>query len=187
MPLPQQVINQLSREPEKTPGWSAGILLFSSVLLIIVFVIYFFMTLIYAPQLNASLAAVQGKVATLDQSIASGDEAALVAFYSQVVNLRTVLGNHIVFSQFFEWLQRSTESNVSFTQMSFSSGSQVTLTGTARTEADINEQVAIFESSPNVAKFTISNITQTAGTSQWAFSATLIMNSSLYIASSSTQ
>lgn len=180
MPLPQQVINQLSHDNEKTPGWSSGVLLFSAILFVVVLLIYGFLTFFYGPQLNGNLNTLQGKVATLDQSIASGNETQLVAFYSQVVNLQTVLNNHIAFSQFLTWLQQNTEANISYSQLSFSSGGQISFSGSAPSEADINQQVAIFESSPEVEKFTISNVAASGGTGVWTFSATLIMNPSIF-------
>jgi hypothetical protein len=181
MPLPQQVINQLSHDNENTPGWSSGVLLFSSILLGLVVLIYLFLLLFYGPQLNSSLGSLQSKVATLDQSIASGDETQLVSFYSQVVNLQTVLNNHTSFAQFLDWLQQNTESNISYSQLSLSSGSQISLSGSAPTEADVNQQVAIFESSPEVEKFTISNVAESGVSGAWTFSATLIMNPSVFL------
>lgn len=184
MPLPQQVINQLSRDPAETPGWSFGVISFSALILVIVVVVYFFLAFIYAPYLNNNLTNVQGKIAALDQSIASGDETQLVNFYSQVVNLRSVLANHILFSQFFDWLAANTEANIHYSQFSFSSGDQITLAGLATTEADINQQVAIFEASPAVQKLAISNIGLSNSNGLWTFSATLLMKSSVWTASS---
>ncbi len=184
MPLPQQVINQLSREPAETPGWSFGVISFSAALLVIVIIIYAFLSFVYEPYLNNSLTAVQGKIATLDQSIASGDETQLVNFYSQVVNLRSVLAHHILFSQFLDWLAANTEANVHYSQFSFASGDQITLAGVAATEADINQQIAIFEASPEVQKLTVSNIGLSNSNGSWTFSATLLMNPSVWPASS---
>ncbi len=185
MPLPQQVINQLSREPAETPGWSFGVIFFSAILLAIVVVVYCFLVFVYGPYLNAALTSVQGKIAALDQSIASGDETQLVNFYSQVVNLQYVLANHIVFSRFFDWLAANTEAIVHYTQFSFSSGNQVTLSAIAATEADVNQQIAIFESSPVVQKMVVSNVEVANAAGSWTFSVSLSMDPSVLTASSS--
>lgn len=183
MPLPQQVISQLSKDPETTPGWSSGVLIFSGVLLLVVIIIYFFLTIIYTPHLNANLNDVQNKIATTDQSIASGQEAQLVAFYSQAINLQALLANHVRFSQFLNWLSQNTQANVWYTAFSFSPGNQVTLTGSAKTEADISQQVALWEASPEIKKMAVSNVAVSGQTGLWSFSATLAMNAAIFTTS----
>jgi hypothetical protein len=184
MPLPQQVINQLSREPAETPGWASSVILFSTMLFAIVIAAYLLMVFVYGPYLNNSLTAVQGQVATIDQSIASGDETNLVNFYSQIVNLRSVLGTHIAFSQFFDWLAANTEANVYYSQLSFASGNEITLSGVGRSESDVTQQIAIFESSPAVEKIAVSNVGLSNTNGLWTFAATLLMNPSLWASSS---
>jgi hypothetical protein len=186
MPLPQQVINQMSRDSEKTPGWSSGVLFFSLGLLALVVAIYFFLLGFYGPYLGGQLSGLESQVATANQSIASGDETQLVSFYSQVSNVQTLLKNHIVFSQFLSWLEQSTVASVYYTQFSFSSGTQVTLTGSALTEGSITQQIAIFESSPAVKKTIVTNISASQQTGIWSFSVSLVMNPSLFIASTPT-
>src|ERR1035441_315975 len=112
MPLPQQVINQLSREPSETPGWSGGILLFSGALLLIILAVYFGMIFAYEPYLNGEISSVQSQIATLGQTISPGDQANLIAFYSQIANLQSLLHNHVIFSQFLSWLEQNTEAHV---------------------------------------------------------------------------
>ena len=182
MPLPQQVINQLASEPAQTPGWSSGVIFFCAGLLIVVLAIYFGMTLGYEPYLNSQIASTQSQVATLSQSIPSQDQAGLIAFYSQISNLKTLLKQHILFSQFLSWLEQNTEANVYYASFSFASGNQITFTGNAKTEADINEQAAIFQSSPQVEKFSLSNVgVSSAGGGGFQFSGTLLMNPSVFI------
>lgn len=171
----------MSQEPAKTPGWSSGVLSFSAMILVVIVGIYFALVA-YGSVLNGKVSSVQSQVASLDQSIASGDQAQLVAFYSQIVNLQSVLRNHVLFSQFLTWLQSNTEVNVYYTQMSFASGNQVTLSAVARTEADVNQQIAIFESSPLVAKVGISSVANSNTTGLWAFTVVLVMQPSVFVA-----
>jgi hypothetical protein len=58
----------------------------------------------------------------------------------------------------------------------------------AASEADVNQQVAIFENSPEVSSVTVPNVTapQLLGNG-WTFSVTLIMNPSVFEASSQSQ
>jgi Tfp pilus assembly protein PilN len=181
MPLPQQVINQLSREPAETSGWSAGVVFFSGALLVVVLIIYFAMTLGYEPYLNSQISSVENKINTLSQSISSQDQTNLLSFYSQISNLQTLLSQHVFFSQFLSWLDSNTEANVSYTSFSFSSGNEISLTATASSEADINEQIAIFQGSPEVENVAISNVGAATGSGGgFQFSATLLMNPSVF-------
>ncbi len=184
MPLPQQVINQLSREPAETPGWSVGVMFFSAGFLIILLLIYFGMTLAYEPYLNGQISSVNNKTQTLSQSISSPDQANLLTFYSQIANLQMLLKHHIVFPQFLSWLGQNTEANIYYSSFSFSSGNELTLTGNAKTESDINQQIAIFQVSPEVQKVVVSNINPASTGGGLQFSATVLMNQSIFIASS---
>lgn len=186
MALPQQVINQLSQEPTATPGWSSGVILFSGALLLVTVGTYFFMTLGYEPYLNSQISDTQNQIAQLAQKISPDDQANLITFYSQIANLQSLLGKHVLFSQFFAWLGQNTESNVYYSQFAFASGNQITLTGLAKSEADVNEQVAIFEASPEVQKTAVSNVQLSATTGLWQFAATLIINPSIFIAQKPT-
>lgn len=185
MPLPEKVIEQLGREPSETQGWAIGAFLFSGGILFLFLVIYFGLTLGYAPYLQSQLTATQNKVSALDNSISTGDQSQLVNFYSQIANLQALLRNHTLSSQFFSWLEKNTEANVSYQSLAIVSGDQVTLSGMAKSEADINQQIAIFENSPEVSSVTVSNVAapQLLG-GGWSFSATLIMDPSVFLSSS---
>lgn len=164
----------------------SGLLLFSGALLVIALAFYSALMFFYGPYLNNQLVALQNKVATADQSIASGDEAQLIAFYSQVINVQSLLATHTSFSSFLVWLQANTEANVYYSQFSFTGGNQLAVTGFAVSEADVNQQVAIFESSPAVESVTISNVGVVNGSNQWTFSASLTLNPSFFTAVSAT-
>ncbi len=191
MPLPQQVVNKLTQEPVTTPGWSAGVLMFSASILAVMVLIYFGITLIYSPYLSSQTAATQGKINTLAQSISSGDEAQLAAFYSQTSNLRTLLGNHITFSRFLGWLSANTEANIYYSNFSYSLGGQIDVMGGAPNESDINQQIAVFQSSPEVKSVTVSNVSfspasgagAVAVPAGWRFSAILVMNPDIFSSS----
>jgi hypothetical protein len=182
MPLPQQVINQLSQERADTPGALSGVLIFTGIIFLIAVAAYFGLMFVYQPILGNQLTAIQEKISTVDQSISSNDQAGLVAFYSQMVNVQSLLTNHVLFSQFLTWLQQNTEANVYYTQLSFSSGNQITLTAYAATQADAVQQIAIFESSPEVQSVIIPNVAVSGSNGFYTFSATLVMNPALFVA-----
>jgi hypothetical protein len=88
-------------------------------------------------------------------------------------------------SQFFSWLESNTEANVYYQSLTVTAGDQIALSGAANTEADVNQQVAIFENSPEVSSVSISEVSAPSlpgGT--WSFTVTLIMDPSVFLASS---
>lgn len=186
MPLPQQVINQLSREPAKTPGWSGGVIFFSGALFIVTLLIYFGMTLAYEPYLNGKISGVETQIDTLGQTISPQDQTNLITFYSQISNLQSLLQNHVLFTQFLSWLEQNTEVNISYSSLSYVSNGQVTLAATAQSEADINQQIAIFQSSPQVESVVVTDINQNPQTGTYQFSAMLTMDPSIFVASSTS-
>ena len=175
MALPQQVIDKLTLEPSATPGWSVSLLLFTGGIFVFTLLIYVGLAYGYEPYINGQITQLQGQVTTIAQSISSADQANLVTFYSEITNVKSTLANHVIFSNFLSWLQTNTEANIFYPQMSFSGGTQVTLSGFAKNESDVNQQLAIFESSPAVKSVTISGIALQNTSGLWQFTAILTM------------
>ena len=179
MPLPQQVIDRLTHDAPKTPGWSAGILLFSAGLLVIALAVYFGITLFYTPYVNNQISSVNAEINAAASAISPTDQTNLVAFYSEIANVQSALANHVYFSHFFTWLEQNTEANVYYTRFTFSSGNQIGLSAVAASEADVNQQMAIFEASPEVSQATISTVSLLQANNTWQFTVTLVMNAPL--------
>jgi hypothetical protein len=185
MPLPEKVIEQLGREPSSgTRGWAVGALLFSGGLLFLALVLYFGLTYGYQPYLQSQLTAAQTQVTGLNNSISSDQQVQLIDFYSQIANLQTLLQNHVLASQFFSWLEKNTEANVYYQTFSLTSAHEVSLTGVANTEADVNQQLAIFENAPGVVSASVSDVTAPQSLQGgWDFTVTLAMSPSIFLAS----
>jgi hypothetical protein len=185
MPLPEQVVEQLRKEPAKTQGWAWGAILFCGGVLFLAALIWAGLLFGYEPYLESQLAATQKQVTVLDNSVSPADEAQIVDFYSQAANLQTLLANHVLSSQFFSWLEQNTEANVYYQSLGLSQGGVVTLAGNALSEGDVNQQIAIFENSSEVTAVNVSTVTapQSSG-APWTFSMTLTMSPSLFLSSS---
>ncbi len=178
MALPEQVIERLSKESPRTPGWSFGLLAFSGGILFIALLIYFGLSFGYEPYLDSRIAQLKAQMDTLAKSISTGDMAKFTAFYSEITNLKAALGGHVVFSRFLLWLEKNTEANVYYSRLTFSSGDQIVLSVIAPTEADVNQQVAIFEAAPEVKSVELSAVSLSPAGGQWQFNVTLIMDPS---------
>ncbi|MGC9598806.1 MAG: hypothetical protein ABSE18_00245 [Minisyncoccia bacterium] len=176
MALPEQVIERLSKESPQTPGWSVGLLAFSGGILLIALLIYFGLAFGYEPYLDSRIAQLDAQMDTLAKSISAGDMAQFTAFYSEITNLKAALGTHVVFSRFLLWLEKNTEANVYYSRFTFSSGNQIVLSAIAPTEADVNQQVAIFEAAPEVKSVNLSAVSLSPTGGQWQFTVTLIVD-----------
>lgn len=187
MALPQQVIDRLTREPPETPGWSFGLLTFSGGILAIALAVYLGLLFGYEPYIDSQIAQSNAQIATLSKAISSNDQASFDTFYSEIANVQTVVQNHIVFSNFLSWLEANTEANVYFSQFSFSSEDRITLTGSGKSEADVNQQIAIFEAAPAVKTASVTSVALASSGGGWQFSISLIMDpSQVFHQSSST-
>jgi hypothetical protein len=187
MALPQKVVDQMGRDTAGTPGWAIGALLFSGGLFFLSLVIYFGIVDGYEPYLQGQIATTQAQISSQNTSISASDQTQLINFYSQISNLEGILKNHVVASQFFTWLEKNTEANVYYQNLSLASGDRVTLGGTAKTEADVSQQMAIFENSPQVSAVTISGVGASTIPGQGlVFTVTLNMAPSVFAAATST-
>lgn len=187
MALPEKVIEQIGRESDNTPGWAPGALVFSGGVLFLAIVIYIGLVFGYNKYLNNQLTATQAKVAAEGNLISPAQQTQLINFYSQISNLQTLLQNHVLPAQFFSWLENNTEANVYYQSFSLTSEDSVTFTALASTEADANQQIAIFESSENASEIqsvSVSNLTAPilGANGGWSFSVTLVMKPSVFLA-----
>ncbi len=179
MALPEKVIEQLGREGPRTPGWSFGIISFAFGFFFIVVVIYVGITFGYEPYIAGKISADKAAMDQLNKSIPAADQTKLIGFYSQVSNLKSLLANHIVASQFFAWLEKDTEANVYYQSLGVGSGNVVNLTGTAKTQADLDQQIAIFETAPEIISVSVTSVAPADG-GGFTFNATLVMTLSLF-------
>ncbi len=182
MPLPEEVINRLSEDRPTTPGWSSGILGFSLALLGVCVVVYAVMVFVYQPYVTRQLNAATAQAASIDSSPVIAQAGPLATFYSQVIHIQGLLRKHVAFSQFMTWLEKSTQTNVYYGSLSFTSGNQVVMTVLGRTEADVNQQIAIFQSDPSVTNVSVSNVSLTGLGGYWQAGVTLTVSSTLITA-----
>ena len=181
MPLPQNVVDQLSREPQYTVGWAGQILMFTSTLFFISLVIYFGLQFGYSAYLNSNLKKLQEQVQAFGEQVPVEDQKKIVSFYSQVSNLKTILANHIFSAQLFNWLEKNTQKNVTFSKFNLNvTTNQVGLGGTAKTMDDFNQELAIFAAQADVEKISVGNVAFANGV--WNFDITLLFRTGYFSA-----
>lgn len=175
MPLPQQVIEQLNREPVRTPGWSWQMLLFSSTVFFISLATYFGLVYGYQPYLNGTVEQLKQDEKRFAKAISDEDQKNLILFYSQLDHMKTILDRHVISSALFDWLEKNTQANIAFSRFGLNSGNgQLTLSGTARDVADLVQQLQIFQDASSVDRISVGNVT-VAQTGGWQFDITLFL------------
>ena len=117
MALPQKVSDQLARAPARTHGVLSQLLMLCSTLLAISLAVYFGLVFGYRPYLENQIKELNDRIESFTKSVPPEDQARLTSFYSQVVNLKSLLGRHVVTTPFFEWLEKNTQANVYITNL----------------------------------------------------------------------
>ncbi len=184
MPLPQQVVEQLGREPGPSRSWASGALFspppppppppppYGAIMW-------------YSNRVSLQIQSVQDQVVAANQSVSSDEQQQIIDFYSQATNLKGLLASHTYTTGFLGWLEGHTQGNIYYQNLSLTSGGKVVLKGVAKSEADINQQIDIFENASGVSSVVVSNIAAASqagsGTSSGlTFNVTLVMQPSVF-------
>jgi hypothetical protein len=184
MPLPQQVIEQLGRETPHSQGWAWSALLFCGGMLFLTVAIWVGLKFGAERYWTSQVTKDHDAVNAASASVSAAEQAQIVDFYSQTANLNSALASHQFTSQFFPWLEQNTEANIYYQTFQLASGGKVTLKGVARTEADVNEQLAIFEATSTVTSVAVSGVSVAQAGTGYVFNMTLTMSPSIFTNSS---
>lgn len=176
MALPTQELEKITRGSTAAQGTYKQLLLLSGSLFTISLIIYFGLSLGYEPYLQGQIAGLDTQIQDFAKQIPAADQAKLVSFYSQLVNLKTLLNRHPSTLNLFTWLEKNTQANTYFTKFAFNAATyQVSLIGIAKTTDDVSMQAAIFESQPEILRMNFNNLAA-APTGGWQFNFTIYMD-----------
>lgn len=174
MPLPEQAIERLVRKPETARGTYGQLLMFSGTLFFFAIIVWAGLVFGYRPYLEKQITEVQNQVRISNEKIPKDEQQALVRFYSQVANVRTLIANHILSTPSFDLLERVVHPNVAFTKASITvAQNQLVLSGTAKTVSDVVTQEKLFEVQPAVTSVTTNNVNATVGGYQFVMTVSL--------------
>lgn len=169
MPLPQKVVEQLGREPPKTPGWSGKLLMFSGTIIFVTLSVYFGLSFGYTPYLKAEIAKINKDIEQFGQQVPVGDQLKLVSFYSQLGNIKSLLSSQIIGLRAFDWIEKNTQVNTYIKSLSVNlAGSQMSYGASAITMDDALQQMAWFQNKKEITKVGIGGISLSED--QWQFS-----------------
>lgn len=167
--------------PEKKPsGWLGKFLRFSIVIFVIALVLYLLIHYVYIGVLDRQSADLENKIKGLEKEIPTQDREGVVAFYSQLVNLRTLLEKHIYPSQIFERLELTTHPQVAFTSFSYDfNENRLQLDGYGQNLQAIAQQLLAFQRTSDFDSVTLSDLRK--GADKTTFSMEIFFKSSLVL------
>ncbi len=182
MPLPQKAVEQLAREPVRTPGWSGRLLMFSGTVFFVSVVVYAGLRFGYEPRLRSQIRALDADISAFDQKIPPGEQEKIVNLHSQFTNLKETLDTKAASVRaVLGWLERKTSANVAYTKFDFNAQSRtVNLTGQAKSGDDVASQLALFEGDRETVERAAFTNANTGQKGIWQFNVTLTLKESFF-------
>src|SRR3989344_2076738 len=140
MALPQQAIEKLSRGSRASQGVYKELLLLAFGLFFFALILFLGLRYGYINYLENSGRKLDQEIEQWSQGISSEDQAATAVLYSQLYNLRTLLGSRAAASPIFDLLERTTLPEIYYTKLGVNTlNREVTVSGAARSLEKIAE------------------------------------------------
>lgn len=186
MALPTQEIEKLAKSQTGEQGSYRQLLMLAGTLLFISVVLYLGLTFGYSPYVESQIVSVAEQSRALDAKVPKEKQDQLIAFYSQISNLSTLLNKHPNTVKIFGWLEANTQPNIYFSKLSFNLATyQLSLIGVGKTPLDIAEQVNIFEKTSEASRVNFNNIISMTG-GGWQFNLSIFLDPKFIAAAGST-
>ncbi|MEK7626559.1 MAG: hypothetical protein AAB399_00095 [Patescibacteria group bacterium] len=127
------------------------LMVFSGVLFGLSILIYFGMSIGYKSYLEAKSASMDSQLEELSNSISQKEQQKFVGFYSQIVNLKSVLDKHIFSANIFSFLEKNALPHTFYTEANFNSTSySLELNGRVPSLQALAQQLAQLEKAPEI-------------------------------------
>ena len=183
MPLPQKVIEQLGREPARTPGWSVKLLMVSSVIFMLALGAYVGVEFGYEKYLQNQLDALDEQITKASASVSSADVDTVRKFYSQLTNVKMLLDQHIAMSRLFTWLETNTLQQVTWSDLALRQGTnEIQMNGRAVAMNDYVNELQHLEAQPEVQKVTSQNVRFDDTSGAWDFDVRVVFRQGFFVA-----
>ena len=127
------------------------LMVFSGALFGLSVLIYFGMNIGYESYLNSRSASMDTQLEELSNSISQKEQQKFVGFYSQIANLKTILGQHIFSANIFSFLEKNPLPQTFYTETNFNSISfSLELKGRVPSLQTLAQQMAQFEKATEI-------------------------------------
>jgi hypothetical protein len=140
-------------------GWPWRLLASSVIIFILAIFVYAGLRFGYGPYLDRQIVSLDTSLASLSQSVAAAEQERFVNFYSQIVNVKTVLGKHAFASNALTFLERATTGPVYYTSAELdTNATELKLRGVTTSFDALAGQIAVFEQTKGVARVTLTDV-----------------------------
>jgi len=140
-----------------TTPWRA--LIFSMVILGLLLMIYIGLRFGYKSFILSSIESAENRIVELERITPKEEaEEEFIQFYSQLTNIRNLLGSHAVVTPFFVALETNTMENVGFLDMTINIGDRIArISGFAESYEILARQIAIYENMLGVERVVLTS------------------------------
>lgn len=165
IPSPQTNVSE-EFVTEKLPvGWPWRLLIFSILIFILTLFVYFGIRFGYSAYLSQQSADLDSSLEVLANEVNTEDQERFVSFYSQIVNLKSVLDRHLWSSNLFTFLEQNAIDGVVFTEARFEDTARILqLQGTVTSFDLLAQQMGVFEKSSAVENVLLDDVSVVGGT-----------------------
>ncbi|MBI5421486.1 MAG: hypothetical protein HZA35_04235 [Parcubacteria group bacterium] len=113
----------------------------------------------YIPKITEDTTSIISDVKKLSDEIDKDKRDQVLRTYSQVLNIKKLLGNHVYASKLFTWLEKNTHKGVFIDTITISiPRDTLDILGKAQDKDSVAEQVSVFESLPEVKSVKLSEV-----------------------------
>lgn len=155
----QSPLEEQLNKGDLSVGWPWRFFALGLVVFMIALLVYFGMSFGLKAFLNSEIESYKQKKAGLEQSIDIASQEQLIKVYSQYANIKNLTANRKSAADIFDFLEKNTYSDVSYTSFSFNIANRETsLYGVASDHQTFVKQVALLEDSPMLEKVVLDSI-----------------------------
>ncbi|MDI6821156.1 MAG: hypothetical protein QMD65_03200 [Patescibacteria group bacterium] len=158
---PQQTNNaQEELVVEQMPiGWPWRLLIFTVIVFALSIFIYFGLRFGYGAYLDTASENLDRDIKALSEKVPPADREEFIKFYSQIINLKTVLDNHPYGSNVFKFLEKNTIGSIYFTEAEMLvDNSALNLKGFGKDFETVAQQMAILEKASEVNRVLLDQV-----------------------------
>lgn len=181
MQYTKSILEEQLKIGEKLPvGWPWRLLIFTAIIFGSTILIYFGMIFGYKPYLNSKLKGFDKEISDLTASVGEEQQKNLANFYSQLVNVQDLLVNHTTASKLFDFLEKNTYQQISFSSLGLSLAEKnLKLEGNASNYKVLIQQLELFRQATEIDSIFLDNLT--LGENSIHFSIRLVFKPELII------
>jgi hypothetical protein len=152
---PKNLNEQFITEPAAV-GLPWRLLIFSIVLFGLSLLVYFGFRFGYESYLDSRASDLDNQLGQLSSSVSQEDQQRFIGFYSQIANLKTILGQHVSSANVFQFLEKNTLPQVSYSGAKFKAASaNLELVGRTPSLQILAQQLSQMEQSPQIVSATL--------------------------------